>query len=129
ESAAAQAALVTTLPVFRAHLPDSRIAGDVATLQVLADEYRQQLKAAFCIITGAAGARTVTSGWPGATRTPAAIAQMIAAAANGPARPDIAVVDERPFIVVSAPARCSEATPGTFAVGYALDAAAAPRLA
>src|SRR5262249_14330743 len=46
EFAAAQATLVTQLPVFRAHLTDSRLANDVATVQVLADEYRQQLASA-----------------------------------------------------------------------------------
>ena len=74
EFAAAQAALVTTLPVFRAHLSDLRLAGDVATLQVLADEYRRQLDAAFCIVTGRSGAWTVTSGWPGSARPTSAIA-------------------------------------------------------
>ena len=52
EFAAAQATLVTTLPVFRAYMTDSRLAGDHATMQVMADEYRQALKAAFCIVTG-----------------------------------------------------------------------------
>src|SRR5205823_8808328 len=37
EFAATQATLVTQLPVFRAHLTDSRLATDAATLQVLVD--------------------------------------------------------------------------------------------
>jgi signal transduction histidine kinase len=129
EFAAAQAALVTTLPIFRAHLTDSRLAGDVATLQVLVDEYRRQLKAAFCIVTGTKGAWTVMSGWPGATRPPRAITQMIAAAESGQPRRDIAVVDDWPFIVVSEPARFADETLGTLTVGYPLDDAVATRLA
>src|SRR6266853_1920632 len=39
--ASAQASLVTTLPVFRAYLTDSRLANDLASLQVLADDYRR----------------------------------------------------------------------------------------
>src|SRR5580692_10130402 len=50
ESAATQAALVTALPVFRAHMTDPRLAGDVATLDAMSEEYRRQLKADFCIV-------------------------------------------------------------------------------
>jgi signal transduction histidine kinase len=129
EFAAAQATLVTMLPVFRAHLTDSRLAGDAATLQVLVDEYRRQLEAAFCIVTGGADAWSVTSGLSGSRRPTGSIQQMIAAAASGQPRRDIAVVDDRPFIVVSEPARFADETLGTLTVGYALDDAVARRLA
>jgi hypothetical protein len=48
-AAAAQTltALVTELPVFRAHLTDSRLAADLATVELMADGYRQQLAATF----------------------------------------------------------------------------------
>jgi len=127
EFAAAQTALVTTLPVFRAHLTDPRLSGDLATLQVMADEYRLQLKAAFCIVTGRAF--TVMSGWTSGGQPPADIAQLIAAAAAGHPRQSIAIVDCQPFIVVSEPARFADETLGTLTVGYPLDDDVARRLA
>jgi hypothetical protein len=61
EFAAAQAALVTTLPVFR--VPDRfALSGDLATMQVMAGDYRQQAPAAFVIVTGRDGSWT-GSGW------------------------------------------------------------------
>ena len=62
EFAAAQAALVTALPVFRAHMTDSRLAEDVATLEAMGQEYRRQLKADFCIIADHEGRWTSTPG-------------------------------------------------------------------
>src|ERR1700687_2175171 len=44
-SAAAQARLITALPVFRAHMTDSQLASDPATMFAMADEYRRQLGA------------------------------------------------------------------------------------
>jgi signal transduction histidine kinase/ActR/RegA family two-component response regulator len=137
ESASAQAALVTTLPVFRAYLTDSRLAGDLASLQVLADEYRQQLNAAFCIVTGKNGgsragkaaAWGASSGWQPGTAPPQAIAAMIATAAAGQPRRGIAEAGERLYLVVSEPARFAEETLGTLTVGYALDDALARQLA
>jgi len=129
EFAAAQAALVTQLPVFRAHLTDSRVAADTATLQVLADEYRRQLRAAFCIITGPSGAWTVASGWREAERRSAPIDRMIAAAAVGKPQRGLTTIGDRLFIVVSEPARFAEETLGTLSVGYSLDDAVARQLA
>ena len=117
--AAAQAALVTTLPVFRAHLTDSQLAADRASMQVLADQYRQQLKAAFCIVTGRDGTWSGSSGWPGGPAPPTAIGGMITASASGQPRRDIAEVGDRLFLVVSEPARFAEETLGTLTVGYA----------
>jgi len=128
--AAAQATLVTQLPVFRAHLTDSRLAADAATLQVLVDEYRQQLKSAFCIVTGKSAAWTAASGWPGAERRSAPIDRMIAAAAARSRRQrGLAAVGDRLFVVVSEPARFADETLGTLSVGYALDDAVARQLA
>src|SRR4249919_3544679 len=58
ESAAALARLVTVLPVFRAHIDDPgdpsrdpRLAIDLPTIEAMAEEYRQQLRAEFSIVT------------------------------------------------------------------------------
>ena len=129
ESASAQASLVTTLPVFRAYLTDSRLAGDLASLQVLADEYRQQLGAAFCIVTGKGSAWGGSSGWQSGMAPPPALARMIATAAAGQPQRDIADVSDRLYLVVSEPARFAEETLGTLTVGYALDDVLARQLA
>ncbi len=121
EFASVQASLVTTLPVFRAYLTDSRLARDLASLQVLADEYRQQLNASFCIVTGKDGAWGGSSGWQSGMAPPQAIAGMIATATSGQPRRGIADVGDRLYLVVSEPARFAEETLGTLTVGYALD--------
>src|ERR1700720_3796617 len=64
EFAAAQAALVTALPVFRAHMTDSRLAEDLATLDAMGEEYRRLLKADFCIVADRDGRWTSRPGWP-----------------------------------------------------------------
>jgi signal transduction histidine kinase/CheY-like chemotaxis protein len=119
--ASAQAALVTTQPVFRAYLTDSQLINDRATMQVLADQYRQQLKAAFCIVTGRDGTWSGSSGWPGPPEATPPIARTMAAAGTGRSGREIAAVADRLFLVVSEPARFAEETLGTLTVGYALD--------
>ena len=103
EFAAAQATLITALPVFRAYM-DSRLVGDLATMQVMADDYRRQLKAAFCIVTGRDGTWTGSSGWPGGTEPTASIGRRISASAAGQSRRDIALIRDGLFLVVSEPA-------------------------
>src|SRR5262249_13193335 len=129
EFAAAQAGLVTTLPLFRAYLTDSRLTTDVATMQVLADQDPAELKAAFCIVPGAGGRGAGSSGWPGDIHPPASISRMIGDAAAGRPARDVADVGDRLFLVVSEPARFAEETLGTLTVGYALDDGVARRLA
>ena len=62
--ASAQASLVTALPVFRAHMTDARLAGDLATLEALAAEYQRQLKADFISVGDPDGQWTALAGWP-----------------------------------------------------------------
>ena len=69
EFASAEAALVTALPVFRAHMTDTRLAEDAATLGAMADDYRRQLKADFCVVTDRDGRWTAQSGWPETARS------------------------------------------------------------
>ena len=120
EFASAQSALVTALPVFRAHLTDTRLREDVATLEAMADHYRQQLKATFAIVGDADGSWVARSGWPAHAAT-SDVARSIADATSGtPARRLIATGDLL-FLVVSQPAGFADEMLGTLTVGYALD--------
>ena len=129
ESAAALTRLVTELPVFRAYMTDSRLVADASSVSEMADRYRRQLKAQFCIVTDAHGAWMGTPGWPAGTAAPAAVRAMIDAAVAGQSRRDIVAVDDRLFLFVAEPARFAEEVLGTLSVGYALDDAVAEQLA
>ena len=65
ESAAAQTRLITRLPVFRSHITEEALASDAAEMNVMADDYRQQLRARFTIVTNRRGAWVANPGWPG----------------------------------------------------------------
>jgi diguanylate cyclase (GGDEF)-like protein len=129
EYAAAQASLVTALPVFRAHMTDSRLAGDVATLEAMGEEYRRQLKADFCIVTDRDGHWTTEPGWPKGVDPSEGVRASITEATAGRPRRAIVGVGDRLFQIVSEPARFAEETLGTLTVGLALDDAVARRLA
>src|SRR2546428_8784233 len=108
---------------------DSRVASDVATMQVMVDEYRRQLQSAFCIVTGRDGVWIASSGWSRIVEPPASIRQIIAASATGHSGRGVAEFDNRLFLIVSEPARFAEETLGTLTVGYALDDQVAQQLA
>jgi len=127
--ASAQASLVTALPVFRAHMTDARLAGDLATLEALADEYRTQLKADFIIIGDPAGTWTAAEGWPAGEMPAAAIRSAIDESTAGRSARDFVPAGNHLYLVVSEPARFADEVLGTLTVGYALDDAIAARLA
>ena len=120
ESAAAQARLITTLPVFRAYMTDTRLAHDAATLDAMTDEYRRRLRAQFCILTDRTGRWTATPGWRAGSTVPPAMRSSIGSAVSGRAHHDIVAVDAVLFLVVSEPASFAEETLGTLTFGYAL---------
>ena len=120
EFASAQSALVTALPVFRAHLTDTRLREDVATLEAMADHYRQQLKATFAVVGDADGRWIATSGWADGESS-SEVAAAIADATSGNAGRRFIASGERLFLVVSQPARFADEVLGTLTVGYALD--------
>jgi PAS domain S-box-containing protein len=121
ESAAAQARLITTLPVFRAYMTDTRLAGDAASLDAMTEEYRRRLRAQFCILTDRTGRWTATPGWRAAAAVPPAMRSSIDSAVNGSSHHDIVAVDAVLFLIVSEPASFAEETLGTLTFGYALD--------
>jgi diguanylate cyclase (GGDEF)-like protein len=122
DSAAAVARLVAELPVFRAHLTDTRLRRDRATVTAMAESYRTELHADFCIVTDAGG-------HPIGTTAPAQVAALIAGATRGVPQHDIAAVGSRLFLVVVEPVRFADEVLGTLSVGYALDDRVAGELA
>jgi signal transduction histidine kinase len=129
QSAAALTRLVTTLPVFRAHLTDPRLAEDGATVAAMADSYRQQLHAAFCIVADARGRTIARAGWADDDIQPGPMRVSIAAATAGQSQASILSIGDRLFLVVSEPALFAEETLGTMTVGFALDDTVASELA
>jgi PAS domain S-box-containing protein len=129
QSAADQARLITTLPIFRATMTDPRLANDTATLDAMGEEYRRQLKARFCIVTNRAGRWTGSPGWPTGQSSPPALENGIAAATHGQPHHDIVAIQGTLFLIVSEPALFAEEVLGTLTVGYALDDAVAGELA
>ena len=71
---AAQTRLITALPVFRAHMNDTRVAADAATMHEMASMYRQEQAVAFTIVSDRHGRWLADSGVPGdcAARAPLA---------------------------------------------------------
>jgi signal transduction histidine kinase/CheY-like chemotaxis protein len=127
--ASSQASLVTALPVFRAHMTDARLAGDLATLEALAGEYRRQLKADFIIIGDSAATWTAVTGWPAGEAPAAAIRAAIDEATAGRPARDFVPAGDHLYLVVSEPARFADEVLGTLTLGYALDDSVAARLA
>jgi signal transduction histidine kinase/CheY-like chemotaxis protein len=121
EFASAQSALVTALPVFRAHLTDTRLREDVATLEAMADHYRQQLKATFAIVGDRDGRWIARSGWPDRAAPSTGMSAAVASATSGTAARGFVIADHRLFLVVSEPAGFADEMLGTLTVGYALD--------
>jgi hypothetical protein len=89
ESAASLTRLITELPIFRAHLTDGRLASDRQSVDEMADRYRRQLDAQFCVVTNSDGAWIGQPGWEGDTH-PDEVRTPIAGALAG--RPQHAVV-------------------------------------
>jgi len=123
------AELVTALPVFRAHLTDARLARDAPTVAAMADTYRAELRADFCIVSNAEGRPLALAGWPDGPVLPGALARRLEEAAGGRASAEILPAARKLFLVVTEPARFAEDVLGALTVGYALDDALAHELA
>ncbi len=127
--ASEQTRLITALPVFRAHMSDVRLAADIATIEVMADDYRRQLKAQFCIVTDGTGRWLGSPGWPTGEKSSPSIRAGIDRAVSGRSEQAIVPVRQQLFLVIFEPARFAEETLGTLTIGYALDDAVAQELA
>ena len=128
DSAAALARLVTVLPVFRAHIDDPgdpgrdpRLAIDLPTIEAMAEDYRQQLRAEFSIVTSRHDEWVVSPGWPAHVEPPPSLRKLIASGLEGRSVHNLVLVGNRLFLVVTEPVRFAEETLGAFTVGFALD--------
>ena len=127
--ASAQTRLITALPVFRAHMSDVRLAADIATIDAMANDYRQQLKAQFCIVTDGTGRWLGSPGWPTGEKSPRRYErESTGRSAVVPIKPSWPSRQQL-FLVIFEPARFAEETLGTLTIGYALDDGVAKELA
>ena len=124
----AQTRLITGLPVFRAHMTDSRLARDLATMESMAEMYRQELEAAFTIVSDGHGVWLANTALPRADRA-AELEALVFATARGRAQQRIIDLDNRLYLVVAEPAMFADEVLGTLTTGYALNDAMARQLA
>jgi predicted signal transduction protein with EAL and GGDEF domain len=128
-SAQTLATLVTELPIFRAHLTDSRLAADRATVELMADGYRQQLAATFALVTDGDGRWLASPGWPPRETAPPALTDAVTTARHGARARVFLDRGGALYLVIAAPARFADEVLGTFVVGYELTDALAQELA
>jgi signal transduction histidine kinase/CheY-like chemotaxis protein len=121
QSAAARSRLVTALPVFRAHMTDQRLASDASTMGAMAEAYRRELGAEFCLVSDSAGRPLASPGLSRSSTAAAAIAPAVADARAGLSHHRIVAIDDGLFLVVSEPATFADEVLGTLTVGYRLD--------
>jgi signal transduction histidine kinase len=119
--ASSQSQLVAELPVFRAHLSDPRIAGDTATIQALAEEYRASLAADFLLVATADGSWVGQSNWPAgpAPAWPTLTGATRRDRTTGSRR--LVTLADGVYLVVIEPARFVDEVLGWLATGYRLD--------
>ena len=117
EFAESQARLITALPVFRAHMADSSLFADRATMTVLADEYCHDLSAAFCVVTSGDGRWRASPGFADSAGPVRSLDSVIQAALAGRAVRRILSLDRQLFLVVSQPGRYADEIVGTVHVG------------
>ena len=128
ELVAAQTRLITGLPVFRAHMTDSRLVGDVATMEAMAEMYREELDAAFTIVSDGRGRWLASPGLP-ADGSRERLETLVRATAVGRKQREILALGGHLYIVVTEPATFADEVLGTLTTGYALDNVLAYELA
>jgi predicted signal transduction protein with EAL and GGDEF domain len=131
-SALAASQLVTELPVFRAHLTETRLASDLRTIETMADGYRRQMAADFAIVTNAQGEWLASPGWQddSAVRPVAGdLRRMVDLARSGFSSTGIVTRPSELFLAVATPARFSDEVLGTLIIGYQVTDALAGELA
>jgi PAS domain S-box-containing protein len=128
ESAAAQTRLITVLPVFRSHITEETLATDAVEMNVMADDYRQQLRARFTIVTNRRGGWVANPGWPGGEVSEPVAGSIREAMAGRPHHGNASIGGEL-FLIVSEPARFAEEVLGTMTAGFPIDDGVAAELA
>ena len=127
--AASQIRLIVELPVFRAHLVDTAVVRDAATMNALAAHYRQQLAANICLVIDPFGRWLGEAGWPGHSTPPNAVLGAVGAASHGRAQRAILSLDDGLYLIVFEPARFGDEILATLAAAYKLDDIVARELA
>jgi predicted signal transduction protein with EAL and GGDEF domain len=121
--------LVTELPIFRAHLVDTRQAADRVTVEQMADGYRRQLGGSFAIVTDREGRWLASPGWPSKPMDTVPLMEAVTNARRGSRVRVFLDAGDALFLVIAAPARFADEILGTFVVGYELTDALAQELA
>jgi signal transduction histidine kinase len=121
EFATSQSRLITELPVFRAHLSDPRIAGDQATIEALANEYRASVAADFLLVASADGSWLGRSNWPGTVAPEWTTLTGAPSPSTSIAGRRLVVLPGGVYLVVVEPARFVDEVVGWMAIGYRLD--------
>ena len=127
--AASQLRLIAELPIFRALIDNHDVARDGATVEAMAEHYRIQLAANFCLVTDVQGHWLADGGWPARAAIPAAILAGIEASRSRESYRSILVVHDRLYLFVVEPAASADEVYGTLAAGYSLDDDVARELA
>ena len=119
--ARSQARLIAALPVFKAHMTDSRLAADVDTMDVMVEGYRSDLGAAFSVVTASDGRWLASPGAPTSTRAAGLLRETAAGALARKSVRRILALDGRVFLVVSEPVTYADEVLGTLTFAYGLD--------
>jgi PAS domain S-box-containing protein len=109
-------------------MTDSRLTGDVATMESMAEMYREELKASFTIVSDGRGRWLAHPGLP-ANASRDELDGVVRDAARGRPQRQIFALQHRLYLVVAEPAMFADEVLGTLTTGYALDDAMAGELA
>jgi signal transduction histidine kinase len=136
EFVASQTRLITELPVFRAHLSDPRIANDEATIEALAQQYRESTASDFLLVANADLQWLGKANWPTGAEPSFEILTGGGAApnvtrSNGLIERSNALIElsDGLYLVVAQPATFIDELLGWLVAGYRLDDEFASELA
>jgi len=121
DSLDAQSRLITTLPVFRAHMQSTELASDRDTLEAMATEYCRDLSAAFCVVMSPEGKWLAGAGLQPSPPANRLLAPIVGPALRGQPFRRIVTFNGSVYLVVSQPARFGDEVLGSFVAGYRLD--------
>ena len=121
DSLGAQSRLITTLPVFRAHMQSTELASDRATLEAMAAEYCHDLSAAFCVVMSPGGQWLAGAGLQASPAANRLFEPIVARALHGQPFRGTVAFNGSLYLVVSQPARFGDEVLGSFVAGYRLD--------
>jgi PAS domain S-box-containing protein len=125
----AETRLITGLPVFRAYMTDQRLVDDGPTMTAMVAMYREDLSAAFTIVTDRRGHWLATAGLPADPDLASQLESRTDVAAGGDVHSEILVLDGALHLLVAEPALFGTEVLGTLTAGFVLDDGIARELA